>query len=172
MVPTAAVTVEDALLIERLAACGPVTMKLVLTPQTLPDVQSHNVIADLPGREHPEEIVLVSSHLDSWDLGTGAPVDATNGKALAPLLEALRPIGAGVLDRREGHAGSDIAPLQDAGVPGFAPLVDGRHYFALHHTPADTFDKVDADAMRRQVAVLAVLADFLAEREEPIRTGR
>ena len=84
-------------------------------------------------------------------------------------MEALRVIGAGVLDRREGHVGSDVAPLQDAGVAAFAPLIDGRHYFDLHHTPADTFDKVDADAMRRQVAVLAMLAYWLAERTEPVR---
>ena len=243
-IPAAAVTVEDALLIERLAQRGAVSMKLVLTPQRLPDADSDNVLADLPGREKADEIVLVSGHLDSWDLGTGAmddgmgvtsamgavallkslglvprrtirvvawmneenggrgsaayfasvrdgiarqiaaiesdfglgrplgirtALDADGGKALRPVAEALRVIGAGVVDRRDGHVGSDIAPLQDAGVAAFAPLVDGRHYFDLHHTPADTFDKIDPDAMRRQVAVLAVLAWYLAERPEPLR---
>ena len=47
-IPSAALTAEDDLLIQRLAARGPVTMKLTLTPRTLPDVDSHNVIADLP----------------------------------------------------------------------------------------------------------------------------
>src|SRR5260370_1707327 len=47
-------------------------MHLVLTPQTLPDAVSYNVIADLKGSEHPEQIVIVSGHLDSWDLGRGA----------------------------------------------------------------------------------------------------
>ena len=47
-------------------------MKLVLTPQTLPDVESANVIGDIKGSEHPEQVVIVSGHLDSWDLGTGA----------------------------------------------------------------------------------------------------
>jgi hypothetical protein len=242
-IPAAAITVEDALLVERLAARGPVTMKLTLTPRTLPDADSHNVIADLRGRESPEQVVLVSGHLDSWDLGTGAMDDGmgvtasmgavallksmglvprrtvrvvawmneengtrgsaayfesvkgaiadqvaaiesdfglgrplgivatvgeTAGKRLGPVAEALRPIGAGVLDRRSGHVGSDVAPLQDAGVVGFAPLVDTRHYFDLHHTPADTLDKVDPDALRRQVAVLAVLVWYLAEVAEPI----
>jgi carboxypeptidase Q len=46
-------------------------MKLVLMPQQLPDVKSYNVIGDIKGSEHPEQIV-VSGHLDSWDLGTGA----------------------------------------------------------------------------------------------------
>jgi Zn-dependent M28 family amino/carboxypeptidase len=47
-------------------------MHLVLTPQTLPDAVSYNVIGDLKGSEHPEQIVIVSGHLDSWDLGRGA----------------------------------------------------------------------------------------------------
>jgi Zn-dependent M28 family amino/carboxypeptidase len=45
-------------------------------------VQSYNVIADLKGSEHPEQIVIVSGHLDSWDLGTGA-IDDGAGVAVA-----------------------------------------------------------------------------------------
>ena len=51
-------------------------MKLVLTPQTLPEIESANVIADIKGNEHPEQVIIVSGHLDSWDLGTGAIDDA------------------------------------------------------------------------------------------------
>ncbi|MGH9906847.1 MAG: M20/M25/M40 family metallo-hydrolase, partial [Pyrinomonadaceae bacterium] len=50
---------------------------LKLTPQTLPDAVSYNVIGDLKGSEHPEHVVIVSGHLDSWDLGTGALDDAS-----------------------------------------------------------------------------------------------
>ena len=75
-IPAGAVTAEDADLIVDLLRQGPVKMKLVLTPQTLPDAESANVIADLKGSEHPEQIVIVSGHLDSWDLGTGAIDDA------------------------------------------------------------------------------------------------
>src|SRR6266480_361131 len=71
-IPAGAVTAEDADLIADLVRQGPVRMKLVLTPQTLPDVESANVIADIKGSEHPEQIIVVSGHLDSWDLGTGA----------------------------------------------------------------------------------------------------
>jgi carboxypeptidase Q len=71
-IPAAAVTAEDAEMLKVLAGQGPVTLHLTLTPQTLPDVQSYNVIADWPGTEHPEQVVIVSGHLDSWDLGTGA----------------------------------------------------------------------------------------------------
>src|SRR5215212_6268550 len=75
-IPAGAVTAEDADLIAALAPQGPVKMKLVLTPQTLPDEPSFNVIGDLKGSEHPEQVVIVSGHLDSWDLGTGAIDDA------------------------------------------------------------------------------------------------
>ena len=71
-IPAAAVTVEDADLLAYLTHQGPVRMRLVLTPQQLPDVESFNVVADLKGSEHPEQVVIVSGHLDSWDLGTGA----------------------------------------------------------------------------------------------------
>lgn len=75
-IPAAAVSAEDSDLIAALVRQGPVRMRLVLTPQTLPDAPSYNVVADLKGRERPDEIVVVSGHLDSWDLGTGAIDDA------------------------------------------------------------------------------------------------
>lgn len=81
-IPAAAVTSEDAELIAYLAAQGRVRMHLTLTPRTLPDEPSYNVISDLKGSEHPEQIVIVSGHLDSWDLGTGA-IDDGAGVAVA-----------------------------------------------------------------------------------------
>lgn len=71
-IPHAAVSAEDADMIANLVPQGRVRIRLVLTPQTLPDAVSYNVVADLKGSEHPEQIVIVSGHLDSWDLGTGA----------------------------------------------------------------------------------------------------
>jgi carboxypeptidase Q len=88
-IPAGAVTVEDADLIADLVQQGPVKMKLVLTPQTLPDVESANVIGDIKGSEHPEQIVIVSGHLDSWDLGTGAIDD---GAGVAVSMEAANLI--------------------------------------------------------------------------------
>jgi carboxypeptidase Q len=59
-----------------------VRLHLVLTPQVLGEVDSYNVIADLKGSRRPEQVVIVSGHLDSWDLGTGALDDAA-GVAVA-----------------------------------------------------------------------------------------
>ena len=81
-IPAGAVTAEDADLIAHLAAEGKVRMHLTLTPQKLPDEVGYNVIGDLKGSEHPEQIVVVSGHLDSWDLGTGA-IDDGAGVAVA-----------------------------------------------------------------------------------------
>ena len=75
-IPAGALTAEDADLIVDLVRQGQVKMKLTLTPQQLPDVESYNVIGDIKGSEHPEQVIIVSGHLDSWDLGTGAIDDA------------------------------------------------------------------------------------------------
>jgi hypothetical protein len=88
-IPGGAVTAEDADLIVDLVKQGPVKMKLVLTPQTLPEVESANVIGDIKGSEHPEQVVIVSGHLDSWDLGTGAIDD---GAGVAVSMEAANLI--------------------------------------------------------------------------------
>ncbi|MDX6530162.1 MAG: hypothetical protein QOH41_2452 [Blastocatellia bacterium] len=81
-IPAAAIAAEDADLLAHLTSEGKVRMHLVLTPQTLPDAVSYNVIGDLKGSEHPEQIVIVSGHLDSWDLGRGA-IDDGAGVAVA-----------------------------------------------------------------------------------------
>ena len=75
-IPAGAVTEEDAELIAHLNGEGTVRMHLVLTPQSLPEATGFNVVADIRGSEHPEQVVVVSGHLDSWDLGTGAIDDA------------------------------------------------------------------------------------------------
>ena len=87
-VPAAALSAEDADLIHRLLERGtPVRVRFHLGARLLPDVPSANVVADLPGRERKEEIVLIAAHLDSWDLGTGALDD---GAGVAMVMESLR----------------------------------------------------------------------------------
>src|SRR5262249_12112034 len=81
-IPAAAITAEDGDLIARLCAQGTVRLHLSSTSQMLPEVESYNVIADLKGSDRPEQVVIVSGHLDSWDLGTGA-IDDGAGVAIA-----------------------------------------------------------------------------------------
>lgn len=91
-IPAAAITTEDVLLLDRLLKRGPVKMHLTLTPQTLPDVDSFNVIADWPGSDKADEVVIVSGHLDSWDLGTGAHDDGTGVAGAMGVIETLRKL--------------------------------------------------------------------------------
>lgn len=92
-IPAAAVTAEDADLIAELARQGPVKMHLTLTPESLPMAQSDNVIADWKGSEHPEQVVIVSGHLDSWDLGTGAIDDGAGVAVSMQALHLLKELG-------------------------------------------------------------------------------
>ncbi|MFL6542456.1 MAG: M20/M25/M40 family metallo-hydrolase [Chthoniobacterales bacterium] len=242
-IPGAAVTAEDADLIASLTLQGTVKMHLVLTPQQLPDAESFNVIADLKGSEHPEQVVITSGHLDSWDLGTGAIDDGAGvavametanviqrlklkpkrtirviawmneenglrgGKAYAqdhtadmanqfaaietdgganhplglhmhtkpevkkwlePMAKVLQQSGAGILSLSEHSGGADIGPIDEKGVPTFAPIQDSRFYFNYHHTAADTLDKIVPRELAENSAVVAVAAYALANLEQPL----
>ncbi|MGC2449211.1 MAG: M20/M25/M40 family metallo-hydrolase [Candidatus Sulfotelmatobacter sp.] len=114
-IPAGAVTAEDADLIAKLFVQGKVRMHLTLTPQKLPDATSYNVIGDLKGTEHPEQIVVVSGHLDSWDLGTGAIDDAAGIAVAMEAAEVLHQLGLhpkrtlrviAWMDEESGGAGS------------------------------------------------------------------
>ena len=98
-IPAAAVTIEDALLIQRLVDAGnPVIVHLEMEAHMLPDADSANVIGEIPGRERPDEVVVIGGHLDSWDVGAGAQDD---GSGCITALEAAHIIHAlGLTPRR------------------------------------------------------------------------
>ncbi|MCE9668545.1 M20/M25/M40 family metallo-hydrolase [Myxococcus stipitatus] len=237
-IPAASVTTEDAELLHRLlAAGGPVRVKMVLGCSVLPDADSHNVVAEIRGREKPDEVVLIGAHLDSWDVGTGAHDDGAgvvmvmeaarllkklpqaprrtvrvvlymneeNGLAggrayaqahaaelskhvaamemdsgggrpvgvsvragegaqdlLRPWMSPLVALGAANFSSREA-GGADISPLLPARVPFFGVEVDASRYFDVHHTHADTLDKVDPQDLARGTAAVAWVTYALAE---------
>ncbi len=235
-IPGAAISTEDAAQIHRLLRRGPVRVKFSLGCRMLPDADSANVVADVRGREKPDEIVLLGAHLDSWDLGDGANDDGAGiavvmevGRLIAQLKPAprrtvrivaymneengsaggkgyaeahagelakhvaamendsgaARPLGVAIhageggaallkpwlssleslgLEPTDGETGgADIGPLGMAGVPFVGVPVDGTHYFDIHHSAADTFDKIDPEALAQEVAAFAVVAYALAE---------
>jgi carboxypeptidase Q len=92
-IPAAAVAAEDADLLKDLTSQGTVRLHLTVTPQTLPEVPSFNVIADWRGSEHPEQVVVVSGHLDSWDLGTGAIDDGAGVAVSMQAIHLLHDLG-------------------------------------------------------------------------------
>ncbi len=101
-IPAAAVTIEDAQLIHRLVDAGQeVVVRLTMGARTLPDREGANVVAEIRGSEHPEEVVLIGAHLDSWDVGAGAIDD---GAGCAMVLETMRLIAGGPPPRRTVRA--------------------------------------------------------------------
>jgi carboxypeptidase Q len=240
-IPAASVTVEDAEMITRLAAAGPVRVSLRLESQVLPDAESANVIGELVGREAPDEIVVIGGHIDSWDVGQGAHDDGagcvtmmqaitvlkklglqprrtirvvlftneengvrgakayaadhaaelpktvlaveSDGGGFSPrgfwvaskpetqkrvvarmteLASLLRPLGASKIVPSD-RAGTDVEPMIAGGVPTLNLESANRTYFDVHHSEADTLDKVDPAQLADAVAAMAVLAYVVAD---------
>ena len=123
-IPAGAVSAEDAGLIARLAARGKVQLHLTLTTRQGPEEQGYNVVADLKGSEHPEQVVIVSGHLDSWDLGTAAIDDGAGVVVAMETAELVHRLGL--------HPKRTIRVIawmnEEAGATG-------RDVYAKDHTP-------------------------------------
>jgi carboxypeptidase Q len=245
-IPTAALTIEGAEMLARMQARNErIRLRLKMDAKFLPDAESANVVAELRGRERPEEVVLVSGHFDSWDVGQGAHDDGGGcivSWEVARLLKSLnlrprrtirvvlytneenglrggngyrdahrdeiskhvlaiesdsgvyRPEGFGLAENASpdvratineiatllrhigadriaaNGGGADIGPLMREGVTGMSLDVDGAHYFDIHHTPADTMDKVDPKELALCVATMTVMAYVVADM--PARLGQ
>ena len=240
-IPAAAIAVEDASRIARLNARGRrVRIRLAIESRPDGDSESANVVAEIRGREKPDEIVLVGGHFDSWDVGTGASDDAVgcivtwealrlmkvlgirprrtvrlvlwtneeNGfggaKAYASRYAAsadkhvfalesdsgvfapaslgfsgsaaaravIAQIGAlvaplGFTSIGPSGGGADIDPIAEAGrVPTMAYLGDPAKYFLVHHTAADTVDRIPPDDVSKAAAAIAVVTYVVAEMPE------
>ena len=244
-IPVAAVTIEVAEFLQRMNDRGDhPRLRLKMEAKFLPDAESANVIAEIKGSEKPDEIVLISGHFDSWDVGQGAHDDGggcivawetvrllkelglkprrtirvvlwTNEEnglrggnayrdahraeipkhvlaiesdsgvyrpegfglaATAPLqvrsnmqeiAKLLSGIGADQI--AEDGGGADIGPITREGVVGASLDVDGAHYFDIHHTQADTLDKVNPRELALCVATMAVMAYVVADLPESLR---
>lgn len=93
-IPAAAITFEDATMIQRLTDAGsPVTVHLYMEAHMLPDADSANVMGEIPGREKPEEIVVMGGHIDSWDVGAGAQDDGSGIMAALEAAVVIRKLG-------------------------------------------------------------------------------
>jgi carboxypeptidase Q len=89
-IPHAAITVEDAQMLHRMQDRGErIEVLLKMQAETLPDAPSRNVVAEVTGSEHPEEVVVLGGHTDSWDVGQGAMDD---GGGVVAAWEAVRLI--------------------------------------------------------------------------------
>lgn len=91
--PQALVAREDAERLARLAAGGAARARLVLANRTDGSRGEENVVAEIRGRELPEEFVILGAHLDSWDLGTGALDNGVNCAVVVDVARALLAVG-------------------------------------------------------------------------------
>jgi carboxypeptidase Q len=239
-IPCAALTIEDADRLQRWQERGkPAVVRLKMAAKLLPDAHSRNVVAELVGREQPEDVVLVSGHLDSWDIAPGAIDDGggaiaaweavrlmrqlglrprrtvrvvlwtneENGlrgartyamqhreelskhvlaiesdrgtfqptgfsfKGSAQAKEIIEQVGALLGEIKSGKiiaqgAGADVEQLAPAGVPVMELTVEDARYFWVHHTTADTPDKVIPKELGQCAAAMAVMAYVVANLPE------
>ncbi|MBC7924236.1 MAG: M20/M25/M40 family metallo-hydrolase, partial [Bryobacteraceae bacterium] len=92
-VPAAAISIEDSMMLAKVAQNGPVKVRLQMGAQTLPDADSANIFGEIPGREKPEEVVVLGGHIDSWDVGQGAQDDGTGVIASLQAVALIRKLG-------------------------------------------------------------------------------
>jgi carboxypeptidase Q len=93
-IPAAALSVEDAEMLHRFQDRGqPVVVRLRMDAHTLPDVPSRNVVAEVTGRDRPDEVVVLGGHIDSWDVGQGAMDDGGGAVAAWQAVRLIHRLG-------------------------------------------------------------------------------
>jgi hypothetical protein len=93
-VPAAAVSLEDAMMIARFAAQQTtVKVHLEMAAHMEPDADAGDIMGEIPGREHPEEVVVLGGHVDSWDVGRGAQDDGSGIMASLEAVALIKKLG-------------------------------------------------------------------------------
>ena len=93
--PSFAVSAPDADQLSRLIGMGETVRVHLLSTARTYETTSQNVIGDIPGRDRPDEIIVLGSHMDSWDQGTGAIDDAAGGAITLAAARAVAETGRG-----------------------------------------------------------------------------
>ena len=129
-IPTACITVEDAEMITRMQARGwPLKITLYMEAQNLAPAPSRNTVAEVKGTDYPEQVVLVSGHLDSWDVGRGAMDDGGGAFISWQALSIIRQMGLKPKRTMRLVMWTD----EEAGGVG------SQQYYQAHKSEADNF---------------------------------
>ncbi|XP_057164074.1 carboxypeptidase Q isoform X4 [Ursus arctos] len=108
-IPTACITVEDAEMMSRMASRGNrIVIQLKMGAKNYPDADSFNTVAEIIGSKYPEQVVLVSGHLDSWDVGQGAMDDGGGAFISWEALSLIKDLGIALA----GWSGNCTVALQ------------------------------------------------------------
>ncbi len=161
-IPNAAITVEDAEMMQRMQDRGEkIVVRLAMSAMTLPDAPSRNVVAEITGSEKPDEIIIVSGHIDSWDVGQGAMDDGGGAVAAWEAARLMHKLGLRPrrtvrvvlwVNEENGLAGAHTYERQHKGeLP--------RHVLAIESDRGTFqplgFSFVGAEAGRREAEILA-----------------
>lgn len=93
-IPSAAISIEDALMLDRLQAEGtPVKVHLQMQARMEAPVVSANVIGEIVGSMHPEQVVVLGGHIDSWDVGQGAQDDGSGIMGTLAAVNVIKKMG-------------------------------------------------------------------------------
>jgi carboxypeptidase Q len=162
-----AVSAEDAGLISRLAERGRVRIHLTLTTKVGPEAEGSNVVADLKGSEHPEQVVIVSGHLDSWDLGTGAIDDGAGVVVAMETAEILHKLNlhpkrtlrviAWMNEEMGATGASTYAKDQEANIANHVAAIESD--LGAEH-PLGFHAKISDAAQKQLSPVLSALSSF------------
>jgi carboxypeptidase Q len=245
-IPVVSISAEDQDILERFLDRGKTPRVHINVQNRVTDgpVDTANVVGEIPGTAHPEQVVVVGGHLDSWDLAEGSTDDgsgvgSTLGAAEAILRSGQKPLrtirfvlftgeeqgllgslayvkthkdemanhlAAVILDNGQGPItslnmggrddlvaamqqltssmnafgsikvndrssfGTDAGPFILQGLPGINLGQDSPDYRYTHHSPVDTFDKIDEAVLDRNATVQALIAFWIADRPERLDT--
>lgn len=255
-IPAAALSLEHASLLRRISESGQrIVIKMNMEAEQLADVEAGNVIGEIIGSQNPQDIIVLSGHLDSWDVGQGAQDDGVgcviaieaanlirqmginpertirvvlfaneenglaggrayldrykaemknhialvesdsgNGRVKGftldvpgrsprrrgenPYINKNLSVDEGLLNRFKslssfqavsgatifnlGGSGADVSPMVEAGAVGVGVTHDEAKYFDVHHTEADTFDKIIKVDLQHNVGSVAILTYTLS----------
>ncbi|KAL8602312.1 hypothetical protein ACOMHN_022825 [Nucella lapillus] len=132
-IPTACITIEDAQMLWRMAQRGEkIVVKLTMGAKNLPPVQSRNTVVEIKGSKYPEQVVLVSGHLDSWDVGQGAMDDGGGAFISWQALAIIRQLGL----RPKRTLRAVLWTAEEFG------LIGGQSYWQRHKADIKNYDLV------------------------------
>jgi carboxypeptidase Q len=160
------VTWEAVRLLKQLGVRPRRTIRVVLFANEENGLRGGNAYAERHASTAGEHVFALES-----DSGVFAPAtlgfsgSAAARSQMAQIGSLLAPLG--MQDVGTGGGGADIGPIAQAGnVPTMAYLGDASKYFVIHHTAADTVERITADEVARAAAAIAVVTYVVAEMPE------
>jgi len=169
---TGVVTMMQAITVLRQLGLQPRrTIRVVLFTNEENGVRGAEAYAAEHAAELPKTVLAVESDGGGFSprgFSLDAPPEllAPAAKTLGEIVQLLAPLQATRVIT--GFAGTDVSPMIPAGVPALELLTDNRTYFDIHHTEADTLDKVDPQQLADDVAAVAALAYVVADMPDRI----